>query len=68
VTLGHLLLAGKPCQLRCRGGVRCGIGGVCGNRGRDEIFGVERCLTFHFDWPILTVRKIGGTELGGGCK
>ena len=35
-----------------------------GNRGRDEIFGVECCATLHCDWPILIVRKIGGTELG----
>jgi len=35
-----------------------------GNRGRDEIFGVECCATLHCDWPILMVRKIGGTELG----
>jgi len=36
---------------------------MCGNRGRDEIFGVECRATLHCDWPILTVRKIGGTEL-----
>ena len=35
-----------------------------GNRGGDEIFGVECCVTLHCDWPILKVRKIGGTELG----
>ena len=35
-----------------------------GNRGRDEIFGVECCVTLHCDWPIFKVRKIGRTELG----
>ena len=34
-----------------------------GNRGRDKIFGVECCVTLHYDWPILKVRKIGETEL-----
>jgi len=28
-----------------------------------KIFGVECCVTLHCDWPILKVRKIGGTEL-----
>jgi len=34
-----------------------------GNRGRDEIFGVECCVTLHCDWPILNLRKIGQTEV-----
>jgi len=37
--------------------------GMGGNRGRDEIFAVECCVTLHCDWPILKVRKIGETEL-----
>jgi len=39
-----------------------------GNRSRDEIFGVECCVTLHCDWPILKVRKIGETELARGAS
>jgi len=37
-----------------------------GNRGWHKIFGVECCVTLHCNWPILKMRKIGGTELGTG--